>query len=131
MVTKPLWSVSVAPMVNPETGCPMHELSIAESVVDAVLERTGERPVSCVRVRVGRLSGVVADALDFCFELATVGTPLQGASLEIEQPGGTAHCRSCGHDFVLEDLILLCPCGSADVDVLTGGELSVMSVEVG
>ena len=41
-----------------------------------------------VRLRVGRLSGVVPDAMRFCFELVTAGTPLEGAALEIEQPEG-------------------------------------------
>lgn len=108
----------------------MHELAIAESVVEAVLERTGDRHVSTVRVRVGRLSGVVPDALMFCFELATPGTALEGAGLEIAEPTGRAHCRECGADFDLEDLILLCPCGSANVEVVAGRELLVTSVEV-
>lgn len=108
----------------------MHELSIAESVVATVRRRTGDQTVSCVRVQVGRLSGVVPDALDFCFELATAGTPLEGAALEIEQPSGAGHCRTCEGDFALADLILLCPCGSADVSVTAGTELAVTSVEV-
>ncbi|MGH8967753.1 MAG: hydrogenase maturation nickel metallochaperone HypA [Actinomycetes bacterium] len=108
----------------------MHELAIAESVVATVLERTGDQHVTTVRLRVGRLSGVVPDALDFAFELATTGTPLEHASLEIEQPTGQAHCRDCGEDFVVDDLILLCSCGSADVEVVAGRDLSVASVEV-
>ncbi|MDQ3358574.1 MAG: hydrogenase maturation nickel metallochaperone HypA, partial [Actinomycetota bacterium] len=47
----------------------MHELSIAESVVEAVLQRTGEQRVTVIRIQIGRLSGVVPDALTFCFEL--------------------------------------------------------------
>ncbi len=108
----------------------MHELAITQSVVDAVTERTGATPVAAVRLRVGRLAGVVPDAMAFCFELVTAGTPLDGASLEIEQPPGRARCRACGADFELVDLILLCPCGSADVELTTGGELQVSSVEV-
>lgn len=107
----------------------MHELAIAESVVTTVLERTTGR-VSVVRLRVGRLSGVVPDALMFCFELAAAGTALEGATLEIEDQQARAHCRTCGQDFSLDDPILLCACGSADVHVLAGRELSVMSVEV-
>ncbi len=107
----------------------MHELAIAESVVSAVLERT-DAPVSVVRLRVGRLSGVVPDALTFCFELASAGTPLQGAVLEIEDEPARARCRSCESDFALADAFLLCDCGSADVEVLSGRELSVTSVEV-
>ena len=33
-------------------------------------------------------------------------------------------------DFALTDMFLLCPCGSADVHVVTGRELQLVSVEV-
>jgi hydrogenase nickel incorporation protein HypA/HybF len=108
----------------------MHELAIAESVVSSVLERTGDRHVSVVRLRVGRLAGVVPDALTFCFDLATSGTPLAGAALEIVEEHARAHCRTCEADFDVDDSILLCACGSADVRLLSGQELCVASVEV-
>ena len=54
----------------------MHELAITQGVVAAVTERTGDAAVALVRVRVGRLAGVVPDAMRFCFELVTAGTPL-------------------------------------------------------
>ena len=106
----------------------MHELAITQSVVDAVTERTGSATIVSVRVRVGRLSGVVPDALRFCFELVTEGTPLEGARLEIDQPEGRGRCRTCGAEFALPDPVLLCHCGSADVEVLGGRELAVASV---
>ena len=108
----------------------MHELAIAEDVVSSVRERTRDRDGRVVRLRVGALAGVVPDALDFCFELAAAGTPLEGASLEIVQECGRAHCRTCEADFELPDALLLCECGSADVALLSGRELSVTSVEV-
>jgi hydrogenase nickel incorporation protein HypA/HybF len=108
----------------------MHELAITQSVVDAVLAKTGDTRVTTVRLKVGQLAGVVPDAMRFCFDLVTTGTALEGARLEIDQPPGGAHCRSCGVDFALVDPILLCPCGSADVEVTTGRELQVSSVEV-
>ncbi len=107
----------------------MHELAIAEGVVSTVLERTGGR-VGVVRLRVGRLSGVVPEALMFCFELAAVGTALEGATLEIEEQTGRAHCRDCDSDFSMRDAFLLCDCGSADVELVSGRELQVTSVEV-
>ena len=45
-------------------------------------------------------------------------------------PGAGPDAAAASEDFVLEDLILLCPCGSADVEVLGGRELLVTSVEV-
>jgi hydrogenase nickel incorporation protein HypA/HybF len=109
----------------------MHELSITQSVVEAVTERTGSAVVVSVRLRVGRLSGVVPDSLRFCFELVTAGTPLEGALLEIDEPEGRGHCRTCGAQFALPDPVLLCHCGSADIEVLTGRELAVASVVLG
>jgi hydrogenase nickel incorporation protein HypA/HybF len=109
----------------------MHELAITQGVVEAVTQRTGSAPVARVRLRVGRLAGVVPDAMRFCFELVTAGTPLDGAALEFEQPEGRGRCRTCGAEFVLADLILLCDCGSADVEVLAGRELVVASVVLG
>jgi hydrogenase nickel incorporation protein HypA/HybF len=108
----------------------VHELSVAGSVVEAVLGRTGEARVTVLRLAVGRLSGVVPDALRFCFDLVVEGTPLEGAELLIEEPAGRARCSACGADFAVDDLVLLCPCGSADVAVTAGRELLVRSVEV-
>jgi hydrogenase nickel incorporation protein HypA/HybF len=109
----------------------MHELSIAQSVVDAVCERAAGRSVHSVRLRVGALTAVVPEAMRFCFDLAVEGTVAEGARLDIEHRLGTAHCRSCGCDVELADLILLCPCGSADLEVTAGRELQIVSMEVG
>lgn len=108
----------------------MHELAITQSVVDMVVERTAGRRVASVQVQVGKLSGVVGDAMRFCFDLATVDTPLEGAELEIEAVTGQASCRTCGGEFEVSDLILLCHCGSADVRIIAGDELLVTSVEM-
>jgi hydrogenase nickel incorporation protein HypA/HybF len=108
----------------------VHELSITQCVVDAVTEHAAGCRVISIRLTVGRLSGVVPDAMRFCFELITEGTPLQGVRLDIDEPDGRAHCASCGDDFTVPDLILLCACGSADVELLAGRELTITSLEV-
>ena len=108
----------------------MHELAIMESVVEMVVERTAGRRVAVVHVQVGKLSGVVPDALAFCYELVTAGTSLQDSRLEIDHTDGSGHCRTCDLDFELDQLLLLCPCGSADVQIVTGRELLVTSVEM-
>jgi hydrogenase nickel incorporation protein HypA/HybF len=108
----------------------LHELAITQSVVDAVNERVAGHRVVSVRVEVGALSGVVPDAMRFCFEIASGQTPLEGARLDIDERSGEGHCRDCGLDFILGDLILLCPCGSADVEVTAGRQLVIKSVEV-
>jgi hydrogenase nickel incorporation protein HypA/HybF len=108
----------------------MHELAIAEDVLDTITARTVDRKVHAVRLEVGRLSGVSADALRFCFELAAAGTGVDGAVLDIVEPPGRARCLTCSREFGLADPILLCACGSSDVRVLAGDELRILSVEV-
>jgi hydrogenase nickel incorporation protein HypA/HybF len=108
----------------------MHELAITQSVVDMVVERMAGRRIATVRVRVGELSGVVPDAMLFCYDVLTAGTDLEGSRLEIERTPGIGHCRDCDQDFALPDLIMLCPCGSADVALLGGRELEVASVDL-
>ena len=66
----------------------MHELSLAEGLVELVAERTTGRQVVAVDLRVGDRSGVVADALAFCFDVVTTSTPLEGAVLRIEGVSG-------------------------------------------
>jgi hydrogenase nickel incorporation protein HypA/HybF len=109
----------------------MHELSIAQSIVDTVCERARDRRVHSVTVRIGALTAVVPDAMRFCFTLAVAGTVADGARLDIERRPAVVHCRTCGADGTVPDLILLCPCGSADVAVTAGRELQILSMEVG
>jgi hydrogenase nickel incorporation protein HypA/HybF len=108
----------------------VHELAITESIVAAVTEKLPDAVVRRVRVEVGRLSGVVPDALLFCFDLATAGTSLEGAELEIISSPGRGRCRACAAEFDTDDFLALCPCGSADVTVLGGRELRIREVEL-
>ena len=108
----------------------MHELAIAEGVVDTVTQRLPGARITSVHLEIGALSGVVADSIRFCFDLATEGTGLEGATLEITEPPAQCRCRSCGAEFRPDPPIVLCPCGSADVAVLGGEELKIVSVEV-
>lgn len=108
----------------------MHEMAITQSVVHAVCDRMGDAQVRRICLEIGTLSGVVADSVRFCFDLITEGTPLEGASLEIIQPTGRARCRDCGAEFALNDLLVLCECGSANRELLAGEELKIREVEV-
>ncbi|MGH3873166.1 MAG: hydrogenase maturation nickel metallochaperone HypA [Pseudonocardiaceae bacterium] len=105
-------------------------MAITQSVVHAVHERMGDTPIRRICLEIGTLSGVVADSVQFCFELVTAGTTLEGASLEIVQPSGKARCRDCGVEFAMNDLLMLCACGSANRELLAGEELRIREVEV-
>ena len=66
----------------------MHELALTQSLVDLVTDRTAGRRVVAVHLRVGELSGVVAEAMEFSFDVVTAGGPLEGATLVVERTAG-------------------------------------------
>lgn len=113
----------------------MHELSIASSVVDAVTESLAKYPgakVLEVRLRVGVLSAVVEDSLQFCWGIATEGTDLAGSRLAVTPVPVTVHCDACGEDGQLVSLqSFQCPsCGAPASDVRGGREMEIESVEI-
>ncbi len=112
----------------------MHELSIALSLVDAAREE-GERlgtPVLAVHVRVGRLSGVVSEALLSCYEIACHETPLQGSRLVIEEVPVVVFCDDCRaqRDLPLGSWFTCPECGAPTPDVRQGRELELVALEV-
>jgi len=112
-------------------GALMHELSVATAIVQTVAGHAGQERVLSVRVRIGVLSGVLPDALQFCFPLATRGTTLDGADLVIDQTPARAECRSCGQEYLAISPVELCPrCGSIGPKLLSGLELVIESFEV-
>jgi hydrogenase nickel incorporation protein HypA/HybF len=108
----------------------MHELAITQSVVDQISERLGDAKVTRVALEIGLLSGVVSDSVRFCFDVCATGTTLQGARLEIIETPGRARCRRCEDCFGVEHLFALCPCGSADLELIAGQELKIREVEI-
>lgn len=112
----------------------MHELSIAQGILDIVRQHLPDGPVRSLRsvkVRVGSLSGVVPESLEFCFEAIVGDTPLQGARLEIERVPIRLKCGACGRTSSVEEDSFLCPaCGAGDIEVVSGTELQVVELEL-
>jgi hydrogenase nickel incorporation protein HypA/HybF len=109
----------------------MHELSIASAVVNTAERHADGRPVSVVRVSVGRLRQVVPDSLRFSFEIVSRDTVCAGARLELEEIEVRLRCAACTREWEPEIPAFRCPrCGSADVTIEAGGELVVEEIEV-
>ena len=108
----------------------MHELALAQSIVNMVAEHAQGRHIRRVRLEIGRLTCVMPDAIRFCFDVAAAETPLEGALLEIIEIEARARCRACGETFVQETLWASCQCGAQDCELLSGEELRVKEYEV-
>lgn len=115
----------------------MHELHLMGQVVKVVEQalrgaETGKPSV--VRLRVSALSHLLShdvSSLQSAFELASLGTMAEGASLDIVTVPVAASCRCCGakSDVVLAGTACEA-CGAMDVDLATVPEVVVHEVVV-
>jgi hydrogenase nickel incorporation protein HypA/HybF len=109
----------------------LHELAIAESVVQIASRHANGRRVTKVQLKVGHLRQVVPSALSFSFELVAHDTPVEGAQLEMEEVPAVGRCRDCGTESRLESFPLRCRrCEGFDLEVLGGEELYVEFLEL-
>ena len=108
----------------------MHELGITRNIVSIVSDAAGGRPVRRVSLEIGKLSGVMPDAIAFCFDVVAAGTPLAGAELDIHQIEGSGECSVCGAEFAMPTLYTPCPCGSRSSMRVRGEELTIKTMEL-
>ena len=77
----------------------MHELALTSAIVEGAEEAANDRRVLRVTLEIGRLSGVMTEAIQFCFDEVARGTLVEGAVLDIREIDGRARCRRCGAEF--------------------------------
>jgi hydrogenase nickel incorporation protein HypA/HybF len=112
----------------------MHEMSIAQSLIDILEEemtRHHAEVLKSVRLRLGELSAIVPDSLSFCFEIATKGTNMEGARLDMDIIPLKGVCQDCRKEFHIKEYVFECPhCGGKNIDTLSGQDLSIVEMEV-
>jgi hydrogenase nickel incorporation protein HypA/HybF len=119
----------------------VHELTIALRIVEGLHEElaeeadlfdSGELSVSKVTVQVGALTGLVPEALQFSWDMATENSRLRGSALEIEWVDAVGYCPVCQDDRVITNLqSFRCPvCRTPIARVVGGNELEILTMEV-
>lgn len=109
----------------------MHEMSITQGIIDICEQHAGGRRVLSLEVEIGDLSGVVPEAIEFCFQACSQGTLLEGARLGIIRIPGRGRCQECGGDTPISTMFDPCArCGGYRVTIETGEEMRVREIEV-
>jgi hydrogenase nickel incorporation protein HypA/HybF len=113
----------------------MHEMGIAMEIVDiakaSIPQDMQDARVIRVNLQVGRLSAIVPDSLRFCFDLVIKDTPLEGAELSIEEVPVVARCKDCQAEWTVTEPVFTCKaCQSGAIDMLSGRELDIKSIEI-
>jgi hydrogenase nickel incorporation protein HypA/HybF len=112
----------------------MHEFALTEQMLAAALQicaahQPASRPplvVASLHLRVGNLTGIVAESMRFCLQALAAGTPAAGATLEIVEEAAVATCSQCGVSGAVS--LPLQPCCARCGGVLTvaGGHTLVL-----
>ena len=112
----------------------MHEVSVMESAIEIAVEQAkaqNAQQIHRIGMRVGALSSVVPDALEFAFDIVTKGTMAEGATLEIEQVPALCYCPACKIEFEPESFFYECPqCHQPTAEIRRGKELELSFLEV-
>lgn len=118
---------------NAKSGA-MHELSIAISIVDLVVDqakRASAESVAEVELDIGMLSGIEYEALEFSLGVAAKGSLLEDTRFRINRVEPIAECPGCGHIYTPEGMFSHCPqCERQGVRLIRGTELQVKSLLV-
>lgn len=109
-------------------------MSIALNVIDIAVEQARQaraRQINKIVLEIGSLSGVLIDALEFCFQSVVKNTMAENATVEIIKRQATAVCSDCGSTFKTDEFIPVCPkCGQPVYDVRDGREMKIKYINV-
>lgn len=112
----------------------MHEMSIVAGVLDAATvsaRDAGAERVTRITLRIGDMTEVIDEALEFAFEALTEGTICEGAELEVIKVSPRSLCLECAEEFDHDRFHRICPlCGSYETKLVQGRELAIESIEV-
>lgn len=109
----------------------MHEMSIVQGILDVCTRHAAGRTVVALVVEIGELSGVMPEAIEFCFSACCKDTALEHAQLSIESVPAVGFCEDCRISQPLTSLYDSCQqCGGYRLTVTSGQEMRVREMEV-
>lgn len=112
----------------------MHEVSMMQNTLDIAIaqaKQNNAKKIDLLTMNIGKLSGVVPEALEFAFDVLIQGTMAENAHLEIKTIPVVCRCQKCGRDFQPEAYIYQCPdCEQISSDVISGRELELDSLVI-
>jgi hydrogenase nickel incorporation protein HypA/HybF len=112
----------------------MHEVAIMTEAVRLAAESAraaGVKRITALKLRIGALSGVVPEALQFAWEVVRQDTMLADARLDIESVPAVCWCATCQAEFACQEFLSECPrCHDLSGDLRRGRELEIAAVEL-
>ena len=111
----------------------MHELSLAQNILDIVREYLPDNRqiLKEVHVQIGALMAVVPDSLQFCYDTLVQNTPYAASKMVIHILPIKAVCEQCQYTTEVKEMVFICPkCGAKTLKTIQGNELTISHLEV-
>lgn len=112
----------------------MHELSIIQNILDIAeseARKNNATRITKIKLKIGEMSGVLADSIHSCFDTVKRNTIACDAELLIEHIPLTGRCRDCGINFLIDGYQFVCSaCNSNKIEIISGKELLIDELEV-
>lgn len=111
----------------------MHELSVTQSILDIALaeaQKHQAQRITRIKLKLGRLTQVVPDCVQFYLDMLGKGTIAEGVQLDVETVPLVVQCKKCGTIAHLEEYDFICAECSGPTDIISGRELYIDSIEV-
>lgn len=114
----------------------MHEFSLCQRIVDALLEEYAAldppvRRLNAVRVVSGGMHQIVPDYLQTAYMLLTKETPAEGSQLNLVVQPVIGRCKACGWEGEIDPPFFQCAaCEALEIELLQGRELYIDGLEV-
>jgi len=113
----------------------MHELSIAQNIIDTVVASVKNKKISKIKkiyISLGVLSGVEKDSLLFNFNLIPKDKLFEKTKLLIKENVLVVYCPKCKIKTIIKNsFVLRCSlCGNLTSEIIEGKELRIDKIEI-
>ncbi|MGB9720538.1 MAG: hydrogenase maturation nickel metallochaperone HypA [bacterium] len=111
----------------------MHEYSVTKSLVDLCNQEAEKHKINrvkLIKLRLGKFTGFSPDAINFYFDYLKNGTRCENAKIDFFEIPIRIKCADCNLEEDIEEPVFICPnCGKTSIEILTGREFYVESIE--
>jgi hydrogenase nickel incorporation protein HypA/HybF len=112
----------------------VHELSVTESILNTCLEFAKKEQavkVTDIFLRIGALSSIVDDSVEFYWSFISKDTICANARLHFDRIPAKFHCQECQNEYSIETELSACPhCKSINVKLISGDEFQLTSIDI-
>lgn len=112
----------------------MHEATVAKNIIELIeaeISKSKYKKIYSIKLRIGELSGIYPESLEYYFQELSKNTILENTKLQFENAPIRVKCTNCKNEFEIIDLRFECPnCIHSQYNIIGGDELEIINMEV-